>query len=118
MDRENGILIAGAGPVGLAAALFLSRQGREVRIVEQLSQPAGESRALAVNPRTLEILEPTGITAQMLELGVPVRGVSLHRKGGESQQIDFEGIHTMSPEHIAWFRAGSALNIIRARSAH
>jgi aconitate hydratase len=36
----------------------------------------------------------------------------------DGSTIDFEGIHTMSPEHIAWFRAGSALNIIRARSAH
>ena len=31
--------------------------------------------------------------------------------------IDFEGDQTMSPEHIEWFRAGSALNIIRARTA-
>jgi aconitate hydratase len=31
--------------------------------------------------------------------------------------IDFDAIQTMSPEHIEWFKAGSALNIIRARSA-
>jgi aconitate hydratase len=30
---------------------------------------------------------------------------------------EFEGVHTMSDEHIEWFRAGSALNIIRARTA-
>jgi aconitate hydratase len=29
--------------------------------------------------------------------------------------IDFECTHTFSPEQIEWFRAGSALNIIRAR---
>ena len=31
--------------------------------------------------------------------------------------IDFETTHTFSPEQIEWFRAGSALNIIRARQA-
>ncbi len=31
--------------------------------------------------------------------------------------IEFHGNHTMSEEHIEWFRAGSALNIIRSRTA-
>ena len=30
---------------------------------------------------------------------------------------DFEATHTLSPEQIEWFRAGSALNIIRKRGA-
>ena len=29
----------------------------------------------------------------------------------------FDGLHTLSPEQIQWFRAGSALNIIRSRAA-
>jgi aconitate hydratase len=29
--------------------------------------------------------------------------------------VDFECTHTMAPEHIEWFRAGSALNLIRDR---
>ncbi|MFI5045201.1 MAG: aconitase family protein, partial [Acidimicrobiales bacterium] len=31
--------------------------------------------------------------------------------------VEFQTNHTMSPEHIEWFKAGSALNIIRARTA-
>jgi aconitate hydratase len=42
----------------------------------------------------------------------PVRG-TIHKPDGRS--IDFECTHTFSPEQIEWFRAGSALNIIRAR---
>ena len=30
--------------------------------------------------------------------------------------VDFEATHTLSPEQIEWFRAGSALNIIRQRT--
>ena len=37
------------------------------------------------------------------------------RKAGTT--VEFETLHTMSEEHIGWFRAGSALNIIRARAA-
>ena len=31
--------------------------------------------------------------------------------------IDFEAVQTLSPEQIDWFRAGSALNLIRQRVA-
>ncbi len=39
----------------------------------------------------------------------------LHKSDGTT--LTFECNHTMSPEHIEWFKAGSALNIIRARTA-
>ena len=34
----------------------------------------------------------------------------------DGSTLAFQANHTMSPEHIGWFKAGSALNIIRARS--
>ena len=39
----------------------------------------------------------------------------LHKADGEA--IEFQANHTMSPEQIEWFQAGSALNIIRSRTA-
>jgi aconitate hydratase len=35
----------------------------------------------------------------------------------DGSTVPFEALHTMSPEQIEWFRAGSALNIIRERTA-
>jgi aconitate hydratase len=43
---------------------------------------------------------------------VPVRCV-IHKPGGAT--IEFRAEHTMSDEQIEWFRAGSALNIIRRK---
>ena len=37
----------------------------------------------------------------------------LHRADGST--LDFECTHTMSAEHIEWFKAGSALNLIRRK---
>ncbi len=67
-------LIVGAGPVGLGAALFLHRAGISARIIDEAEKPSIYSKALAVNPRTLEILEQTGVTEKMLALGLPIRG--------------------------------------------
>ena len=66
---QTRILIAGAGPVGLAAAVELRRRGMNPRLIDRDAGPAPESRALAVNPRTLEILEPSGATERMLARG-------------------------------------------------
>src|SRR5262245_48299766 len=81
MGSEDRPLVVGAGPVGLGAALFLARQGRVPRVVEMRDQPSRQSKALAVNPRTLEILEPTGVTRRMLEMGSPIHGLRIHRRG-------------------------------------
>lgn len=66
----TGIFIAGGGPAGLAAAVELHRRGFKARIVDPDPAPSPESRALAVNPRTLALLEPSGATEEMLGRGL------------------------------------------------
>ncbi|HEX2738302.1 MAG TPA: aconitate hydratase, partial [Acidimicrobiia bacterium] len=44
--------------------------------------------------------------------GKPVT-VAVHHADGSSH--DITTTHTMSPEHIEWFKAGSALNVLRRR---
>ncbi len=63
------VLIVGAGPVGMTAALELKRRGIHPRIIDKAAGPAQHSRALGVNPRTLEILEPSGLTDRLLAAG-------------------------------------------------
>ena len=63
------VIIIGAGPVGLTAALELKRRGIHPRIIDKTPGPAKQSRALGINPRTLDILEPSGVTHQLLAIG-------------------------------------------------
>ena len=53
--RNPEILIVGAGPTGLVLALWLTRLGVRVRIVDQTAEPGTSSRAVGVQARTLEL---------------------------------------------------------------
>ncbi|CAN7459882.1 FAD-dependent monooxygenase [Pararhizobium sp. LjRoot255] len=70
MGERTGrsILIAGAGPTGLALALELARRGFRPRLVSRAAGPApiNESRALGVNARTMTLLEASGASARIL----------------------------------------------------
>jgi aconitate hydratase len=39
----------------------------------------------------------------------------IHKADGSS--VEFEALHTFSPEQVEWFKAGSALNIVRQKVA-
>ena len=75
------VLIVGAGPAGLAAALFLGRRGVPVRIIDAAPEPTRTSKALGVNPRTLALLEDTGVTAAILAEAQEMRTLLLHHNG-------------------------------------
>jgi 2-polyprenyl-6-methoxyphenol hydroxylase-like FAD-dependent oxidoreductase len=105
VGQPNRPLIVGAGPVGLAAALFLTRQGRFPRVVEMRDEPSQQSKALAVNPRTLDILEPTGLTRRMLELGLPIHGARFYRQERIVATLSFADIHPKYPFMLALSQA-------------
>lgn len=86
-SNASPVLIAGAGPTGLAAALLLAHRGVPVRIVDKNPAPSRHSKALAVNPRTQELLEDTGVTARMLVEGWAIRGATLHTPGHEDAAV-------------------------------
>ena len=89
MPRPETILVVGAGPVGLTAALELTRRGFRPRIVDKASGPAGESRALGVHARTLDILKPAGVTQKLLAAGNEVRRIEVRENGTPSLTLDF-----------------------------
>ncbi len=77
--HNKQILIAGGGPVGLTAAIELKRRGYDPHIIDPDSAPSLESRALAVNSRTLDLMEPSGVTEMMLAVGNRVKTVVVRR---------------------------------------
>lgn len=71
MTRKNDrVLIAGAGPVGLILAHRLGAAGIAVTLVETLPDLAEDLRASTFHPPTLDMLATIGITQQMIDVGV------------------------------------------------
>jgi 2-polyprenyl-6-methoxyphenol hydroxylase-like FAD-dependent oxidoreductase len=77
----RGVLIVGAGPTGLVLALWLTRLGVPVRIIDNAANPGTTSRALAVQGRTLEFYRQIGIADAVVERGRRVRAFNLWVSG-------------------------------------
>jgi 2-polyprenyl-6-methoxyphenol hydroxylase-like FAD-dependent oxidoreductase len=60
------VLVAGAGPAGLALALQAHDHGAVVRVVDRRPEAVRPSRALILHARTLEVLRPLGVTQPLL----------------------------------------------------
>jgi 2-polyprenyl-6-methoxyphenol hydroxylase-like FAD-dependent oxidoreductase len=86
------VLVIGAGPTGLTAAVELSRMGVDVRIVDKAPDMSTTSRALGVQARTLELLRPRGVGDEMLRLGNKARRTALHANGRRLAGIEFGGM--------------------------
>jgi 2-polyprenyl-6-methoxyphenol hydroxylase-like FAD-dependent oxidoreductase len=90
------VLIVGAGPTGLTAAIELSRLGVDVRIVDKVIEASTTSRALGVQARTVELLRPRGVADEMLRLGNRASATTLYADGQRLAGIE---LHRMASEY-------------------
>jgi 2-polyprenyl-6-methoxyphenol hydroxylase-like FAD-dependent oxidoreductase len=100
--RQAEVVIAGAGPVGLSAALTLGRAGVEVLLVTDGPGLSTESRASTFHPSTMEILAELGLADAVLERGLraPIfqfrdRGTVDH-PGGVVAAFDMSELHDVT----------------------
>jgi 2-polyprenyl-6-methoxyphenol hydroxylase-like FAD-dependent oxidoreductase len=86
------VFIVGAGPTGLVLALWLTKMGVRVRIIDKTERPGTTSRALAVQARTLELYRQLDLTDALLEQGHRVPGINLWVRGQRATRVPFETI--------------------------
>jgi 2-polyprenyl-6-methoxyphenol hydroxylase-like FAD-dependent oxidoreductase len=84
------VLIAGAGPTGLVLALWLTKLGIKVRIIDKTAEPGTTSRALAVQARTLEFYHQVGIDDAVVAGGVKVSNLNLWVKGRRAARVPLD----------------------------
>jgi len=81
------VLIAGAGPTGLVLALWLTVQGISVRIVDKHAGPGEQSRATALQARTLELYDQLGLGETIANEGYKARGMRMWSGGQELTHV-------------------------------
>lgn len=89
---RSDVLIAGAGPTGLVLALWLTRLGVKVHIIDKAATPGTTSRALAVQARTLELYRQLDLADAVIEQGHRVPAINLWVKGEKATRLAIESI--------------------------
>ena len=85
---KTQVLVVGAGPVGMFAALWLHKLGIQARIIDEARSSATHSYALALHPRSLELMDELGVAGAVLERARRVDTIGLYdgpeRRGAEA----------------------------------
>jgi 2-polyprenyl-6-methoxyphenol hydroxylase-like FAD-dependent oxidoreductase len=89
---KTDVLIAGAGPTGLVLALWLTKLGAKIRIIDETAEPGTTSRALFVHARTLELYRQAGLTDIVLARGHKVPAVRFWVRGEPEARLLFEEV--------------------------
>ncbi|GJJ12770.1 hypothetical protein Clacol_007015 [Clathrus columnatus] len=87
--HETQVLVIGAGPVGLAAAIALYQLNIKVTIVDGSSALHKGARASIVHSRTLEVLETLNLAKPVIDKGTPADHFTMRGKTEELLTVDF-----------------------------
>ncbi len=91
------VLIIGAGPTGMTAAIELKRFGLDVRIVDKSDHMSRYSQALVVQARTLEQFQRYGIAAEAVARGRKIKEAKIWSDGKEILSLPYDHIPSRYP---------------------
>lgn len=94
--KKREVLVVGAGPVGLFAALALARRGVQVEVVDREWRPGTRSYGLALHAASLLLLEQAGVLPAVLERAHRVRRVGLYQ--GDDRRAEMR-ISDLAEDH-------------------
>lgn len=94
------VLIVGAGPTGLSAALEFARQGILPDIVEKRSEPSAMSRAIGIMPETLEKLSASGVGEKIKNEAMSITKMHVYRAKKRLMALDFDTLPKQPVQHM------------------
>jgi len=97
MVNQRKVLIVGAGPTGLMMGALLHEYGIPFDIIDKKEGPSVHSKALGIQPRSLELLDRLGLAETFIEQGTQVSKVFFHSKKRIIGHVNFTGLNTPYP---------------------
>lgn len=92
LPANASVLIIGAGPSGLMMAAQLLRYGIIPVIVDAKQGPTNQSKALAVQARSMEIFRQMGLAERVVSEGKPAAGAALHIWGKPPAELSLSKV--------------------------
>ncbi len=106
------VLIVGAGPAGLTAAIVLAQHGRQVMIVDAQAEGANTSRAAVVHARTLEVLKPYGVADRLAAHGIHTPVFTIRDRDKVLMPVPFGGLPTAYPYTLMLSQADTEAHLL------
>lgn len=96
--RHTDVTVVGGGPVGSVTALGLADAGLTVRLLEKRPLLGSQERATTFHPPTLEMLEPLGLTAPLVEQGLVCEEYQYRdAELGRIAALSYDVLHGLTP---------------------
>jgi 2-polyprenyl-6-methoxyphenol hydroxylase-like FAD-dependent oxidoreductase len=92
LPQHTSVLIVGAGPSGLMMAAQLLRNGVQPIIIDTKQGPTNQSKALAVQARSLEIYRQMGIVDRVISDGKQAKGLNYNLHGKQVATFNLTGM--------------------------
>jgi 2-polyprenyl-6-methoxyphenol hydroxylase-like FAD-dependent oxidoreductase len=94
IKSDADIIVVGAGPVGMLAALLSAKQGSSVLLLEQSADRPIQSRAIGITPPSLEILSSLDLAEVFIAHGVTVGMSDVYSRSMRLGRINFTGLYS------------------------
>ncbi|MCC6408433.1 MAG: FAD-dependent monooxygenase, partial [Planctomycetes bacterium] len=95
--KQPDVLVVGAGPVGLTAALVLARRGVRVKIVDEAWRPTTHAYALALHPQALDLSERLELAGPVLDRSERVHGLGVYAGSERMARLDLSRVVSAFP---------------------
>lgn len=97
LSERARVLVVGAGPVGLVAAIRLRERGIAVRVVDEQSAESKRTYPVILHPGTLHILASLGVTAPLEWRGRFIKQLTVYADDVRRVALDLPSAEEVAP---------------------